>query len=191
MEAFSRLILRAVRGGFLSGCRIKGRSGDGAVVTHLLFADDTLVFCEASQDQMAHLSWLLMWFEAISGLRINLDKSEILPVGRVENLEALALEVGCKVGRLPNSYLGIPLGANHKSVAVWDGVEERFRRRLALWKRNYISKGGRITLIRSTLSSMPIYLMSLLRMPRVVSLRLEKIQRDFLWGEELWRGSLI
>ncbi|WJZ91452.1 hypothetical protein VitviT2T_010519 [Vitis vinifera] len=148
MEAFSRLILRAVRGGFSFGLldkRKKWRRG--------------------------------------CGLRINLDKSEILPVGRVENLEALALEVGCKVGRLPNSYLGIPLGANHKSVAVWDGVEERFRRRLALWKRNYISKGGRITLIRSTLSSMPIYLMSLLRMPRVVSLRLEKIRRDFLWGE--------
>ncbi|RVX17120.1 putative ribonuclease H protein [Vitis vinifera] len=55
-----------------------------------------------------------------TGLRINLDKSEILPVGRVENLETLALEAGCKVGRLPSSYLGIPLGANHKSVAVWD-----------------------------------------------------------------------
>ncbi|RVW46790.1 Homeobox-DDT domain protein RLT2 [Vitis vinifera] len=119
---------------------------------------------------------------SISGLRINLDKSEILPVGRVENLENLALEAGCKVGRLPSSYLGILLGANHKSVAVWDGVEERFRKRLALWKRQFISKGGRITLIRSTLSSMPIYLMFLLRMPRVVSLRLEKIQRDFLRG---------
>ena len=65
-------------------------------------------------------------------MRINLDKSEILPVGRVENMEALALEVGCKVGRLPSSYLGIPLGVNHKSVAVWDGVEERFRKSLAL-----------------------------------------------------------
>ena len=50
-----------------------------------------------------------MWFEAISGLRINLDKSEILPVGRVENLENLALEAGCKVGRLPSSYLGYRL----------------------------------------------------------------------------------
>ena len=123
-----------------------------------------------------------MWFESISGLRINLDKSEILPVGRVENLKVLALEVGCKVGRLPSSYLGLPLGAHHKSVVVWDGVEERFRRRLAMWKRQFISKGGRIALIRNTLSSMPIYLMSLLRIPRVVSLRLEKIQRDFLWG---------
>ena len=123
-----------------------------------------------------------MWFESISGLIINLDKSEILPVGRVENLEVLALEAGCKVGRLPSSYLGLPLGAHHKSVVVWDGVEERFRRRLAMWKKQFISKGGRIALIRNTLSSMPIYLMSLLRIPRVVSLRLENIQRDFLWG---------
>ena len=121
-----------------------------------------------------------------------MDKSEILPVGRVENLEVLALEVGCKVGRLPSSYLDLPLGAHHKSIIVWDGVEERFRRRFAMWKRQFISKGGRITLIRSTLSSMLIYLMSLLRIPRVVSLRLEKIQRDFLWGGGvLWRGSLI
>ena len=84
------------------------------------------------------------------------------------------------MGRLPTSYLGLSLGTHHKSVAIWDGVEVRFRKRLAMWKRQLISKGERITLIRSTLSSMPIYLMSLLRIPRVVSLRLEKIQRDFL-----------
>ena len=101
-----------------------------------------------------------------------MDKSEILPVGRVKNLEALALEFGCKVGRLPTSYLGFPLGAQHKSVAIWDGVEERFRKRFTMWKRQFISKGGRITLIRSTLSNMPIYLISLLRIPRVVRLRL-------------------
>nr|CAN72177.1 hypothetical protein VITISV_012537 [Vitis vinifera] len=136
----------------------------------------------SSQEQLAFLSWLLLWFEAISGLRINLNKSEILPVGRVENAELLAAELGCKVGSLPSTYLGLPLGASHKSVMVWDGMEERTRKRLALWKRQFISKGGRITLIRSTLASIPTYLMSLMRMPRVVKLRLEKIQRDFLWG---------
>ena len=126
---------------------------------------------------MAHLSWVLLWFEVISGLRINLDKSEIIPVGRVENLEVLAFELGCKVGKLPSLYLGLPLGAPHKSVAVWDGVEERLRRRLAFWKRQYISKGGRLTLIRSTSSNVPIYFMSILRMPRSVRLRLEQFQR--------------
>ena len=123
-----------------------------------------------------------MWFKACSGLRINLEKSELIPVGRVHNIKDLALELGCNVGGLPFCYLGMPLGAPFKSVVVGDGVEERFRKRLPMWKRQYISKGGRLTLIRSTLSSMPIYFMSLFCMPRKVRLRLEKIQMDFLWG---------
>ena len=95
METLSCLINRVVRGGFLTGCRLRSKGGSGIQVSHLLFVDDTLVFCEDSQDQMAILSWLLMWFEAISGLSINLNKSEILLVGRVENAEVLASELGC------------------------------------------------------------------------------------------------
>ncbi|RVW96306.1 putative ribonuclease H protein [Vitis vinifera] len=182
MEALSCLLKRAKEGGFLSGWQLSGRGGGGVEITHLLFADDTLVFCEPSTDQVSYLSWLLMWFEAMSGLKVNLDKSEIIAVGRVENVEEVALEFGCKVSRLPSTYLGLPLGARFKEVATWDGVEERLRKRLSIWKRQYISKGGRMTLIRSTLSSMPIYCMSLFQMPRSVSLRLERIQRDFLWG---------
>ena len=73
MEALSCLINRAVSEGFLSSYRVRGRGGDEVQVTHFLFVDDTLVFCEASPEQMVFLSWLLMWFEAISGLKINLD----------------------------------------------------------------------------------------------------------------------
>ncbi|RVW78982.1 Exonuclease 1 [Vitis vinifera] len=142
MEAFSRLILRAVRWGLLSGCRIKGRRGDGTLVSHLLFANDTLVFCDTSQDQMTYLSWLLMWFEAISGLRINLDKSEILPVGRVENLEVLALEVGCKVGKLPTSYLGIPLGRITSPCPFGMGWKRGSGKGLPCGKDNLSPKAG-------------------------------------------------
>ncbi|RVX09051.1 Transposon TX1 uncharacterized 149 kDa protein [Vitis vinifera] len=112
-----------------------------------------------------------------------LGKSELIPVGRVESMDDLAGEFGCSLGSLPTTYLVMPLGAPFKSVTVWDGVEEHFRRRLSMWKRQYLSKGGRATLIRSTLSNLPIYLMSLLCLPSSVRRRLEKIQRDFLWGE--------
>ena len=116
-----------------------------------------------------------MWFEAISRLRINLSKSEIIPIGRVDDAKALTAELGCKVGSLSASYLGLPLGAPHNSIVVWDSIEERFHRSLVLWKCQFISKGGRTTLIRSTLSSMPIYFMSLFRLPRIVKTRLEHI----------------
>ncbi|RVW75063.1 hypothetical protein CK203_056012 [Vitis vinifera] len=79
-------------------------------------------------EQMSSLCWILMWFKAISGLKINLDKRKIFPVGRADNVEELALELGYKVGALPSYYLGLPLGTAYNLVAVWDGVEERFRR---------------------------------------------------------------
>ena len=140
------------------------------------------MYCEESHDQLTHLSWLLMWFEACSRLRVNLEKSKLILMGRVHDIEDLALELSCKVGGLPSCYLVLPLGAPFKSKVVWDGVEERFGKRLVMWKRQYISKGGRLTLIQGTLSSMPVYFMSLFYMPRKVRLRWEKIQRDFLWS---------
>ena len=132
------------------------------------------MFCKDSSDQLVHLNWILMWFEALSGLKINLEKNAIFPVGRVENPEILALELGCDVGSLPMTYLGVTFGSKHNSQRVWDGVEERFTKRLAIWKRHYISKGGRLTLIRSTLSNMLIYIVSLFVCQRV-------------WKQD-WRG---
>ena len=81
---------------------------------------------------MAYLSWILLWFEFVTGLRINLEKSLILPIGNVENLDDLAYQSGCKTGTLPSTYLGLSLGMKHNSLQVWDGVEERFRKKLAL-----------------------------------------------------------
>uniref|UniRef100_A0A2N9HAP6 Reverse transcriptase zinc-binding domain-containing protein n=1 Tax=Fagus sylvatica TaxID=28930 RepID=A0A2N9HAP6_FAGSY len=89
---------------------------------------------------------------AISGLKINLSKSELVPVGPVPNVPELAGILGCSVASLPLTYLGLPLGASFKMKSIWAGVVERMEKRLAGWKRLYLSKGGRVTLIKSTLS---------------------------------------
>ena len=100
-----------------------------------------------------------------------MDKSGLLPMGRMENLNDLVLELGCKVGVLSSSYLGLSLGAPFKFVAAWYEVE-RFCKRLVMLNRQYISKGGRVTLIRNTIFSMPIYFMSLMCILRLIRLRL-------------------
>ena len=97
MEVFSLMVEKAVEGGFLTGYNLKGRNGISANVSHLLFAYE--VFCNASKDQMAYLSWIILWFEALSGLKVNLEKSVIPPMGDKENLVQLVGE--CRVGSLP------------------------------------------------------------------------------------------
>ena len=182
MEAFSRLLNRAVDGNYLSGSKISERDGVGRIISHLLYANDTLLFCGANKDQLKFLSWILMWFEVLSGLRINLNKSEILPVGSMDNVQELAVELGCGIGSLPFSYLGLPLRAKHKAVGVWDTVEDRFKKRLSSWKSQYISKESRLTLFQSILLCLPVYCLSLFRMPVSICTKLEKIQREFLWS---------
>ena len=90
MEDFSILVNKVVMRGFLSGYRIRGRGMGEMLVIYLLFADNTLVFCCASRDQMMYLKWILLMFEALSGMWINLEKSSIIPVGEVEDPETLA-----------------------------------------------------------------------------------------------------
>ena len=104
MEVLSVLIRRAVEGGFISGCKIQRGKGRAVHIAHLLFADDTIVFCEAKREHLTHLSRILFWFEAASRLRINLAKSEIIPVGEVEEVDEMAVEIGCRVGQLPAVY---------------------------------------------------------------------------------------
>lgn len=79
---------------------------------------------------------------------MNLEKSSLMPTSQVEDLEGLALELGCKVEELPTTYLGLPLGAPHNSF-VLDGVEEGFRKRLVLWKKQPIFGGASLTLIKA------------------------------------------
>ena len=88
MEVFSRMIEAASNAGLISGFSLS-RPGSDVVemkISHLLFADHTIVFCDNDCEQIVNLRCILIWFQAVSGLRINLAKSSILSVGFVDNI---------------------------------------------------------------------------------------------------------
>ena len=81
--------------------------------------------------------------------------------------------------------LSMPLGNLYKTPSIWNPILERMEKKLSSWKRLSLSKGGRLTLLKSTLSSLPTYYLSLFTIPKAVATRLERIQRNFLWGSSV------
>ena len=120
-------------------------------------------------------------------MKINVRKSEIVPVGEVNNLDALANILQYRVGSLPMKYLEMPLGTSFKTASIWNPILEKMEKKLSGWKRLYLSKGGKLMLLKSTLSSLPTYFLSLFTIPKAVAARLKNIQRNFLWDS--YKGS--
>ncbi|XP_057975178.1 uncharacterized protein LOC131162580 [Malania oleifera] len=155
MEVLSHMLVKANEGGLLKGLIIEWNN-EILVISHLLFANDTIIICYDDLVQILNLICILLGFKAVIGLKENLDKREIIPMGPSDNGPFLAGILGCNLGIFPISYLGLPLGAKFKDKGVWDPIIGSFGRKLAGWKSNYISKGGRFTLIKSSLADLPV-----------------------------------
>ena len=180
MEALSQLLDRAVLAGHILGFTVDPRSHTPLMVSHLLFANDTLIFCDTLPSQIGKLRDILSSFEAVSELHINLAKSELVPVGEVLNMGELVALLGCRQSSLPMTYLGLLLGAKFKDRAIWNPILEKMEWRLASWKRLYLSNSDKVTLLKSTLSTLPTYYLSLFPIPVDIANHIEKLQQDFL-----------
>ncbi|XP_077249126.1 uncharacterized protein LOC143888564 [Tasmannia lanceolata] len=179
-EILSRLLAKGSSLEMFKGFKI---GGDNVEVSHLQFVDDTLLFCEPHKDQVLNLKATLRCYELISGQRSNFHKSKMyaLNIPSAEALEMAGI-LGCDLDYLPASYLGLPLGVSKPDKTIWEPIIEKIGGRLDTWKRNIVSRGGRLVLIKVVLANLPIYFMSLFMCPVSVALRIEKIQHRFLWG---------
>ena len=81
---------------------------------HLLYADDTIIFCEPTTELLSYIRVILVLFEAVSRLKVNRGKSSLFSVNEVPQIQQLVNILGCKVDNLPTIYLGMPLGSNTK-----------------------------------------------------------------------------
>ncbi|XP_042980208.1 uncharacterized protein LOC122310380 [Carya illinoinensis] len=168
MKVLGQMVKAAVDGGFLASFPVSSDTNGSIIISHL--------FCDADPGHIQALHALLLCFEAVSGL----GKSEMVAVGVVPRINRLTNLLGCKVSSLPMKYLGLPLGATFKVRAIGDGVIEKVEKMFAGWKRLYLSKVGRIAPIKSTLSNLSTYFLSLFPLPARVATRIEKLFWTFL-----------
>lgn len=105
--------------------KIQGSSGQVKEICHLLYADDTIIFCEPREDQIRFLKTILLFFEASSGLKVNWGKSNLFPIKEVTNILNLADILGCKVENMPTVYL----------VCLWEMNTRAYKFGMALWRK--------------------------------------------------------
>ena len=112
------------------------------------------------------LKEILKCFELAFGLKVNYSKSKVSGVGvNIGQTMIFASILNCDIMKTPFSYLGVTVAGNHKRCAFWEGVLNKLRSRLCSWKEKSLSLAGRVCLIKSVLTSLPLFYVSVFCMP--------------------------
>nr|XP_043639656.1 uncharacterized protein LOC122610762 [Erigeron canadensis] len=135
-------------------------------LSHLLYADGYTIMGEWSSENVMNMIRILRVFYCCSGLKINMRKSCLYGVGVDSGtIKDVAARVNCKVGCLPFVHLGIMIGANMNKFSSWNFILDIFETRPSIWKGSWSSIGGRVTLIKAVLESLPTYYFSIFKAP--------------------------
>ena len=145
------------------------------------YADDTLLVMQADSSQLLCLKALLQTFADSTGLRVNFNKSMMIPLNiPVEKIPNFLGLMNCSQGSFPFTYLGLPLGTTKPTIEFFLPMVQRVERRLC-GIANFLNYGGKLELVKSVLSSMPIFYMCTLEIPVSVKNQLNKYMRHCLW----------
>lgn len=155
------------------------------MVTHLFFADDSLLFCKAMDQECRKLIDILELYEAASGQKVNADKSSVFfshntPLER--RSEVLDI-LGPMQDTRHNKYLGLPSVIGRSKSEVFVEVKERVGKKLVRWKEKMLSIGGKEILINVVAQAVPTYTISCFLLPKGLCEETEGMIRKFWWEQ--------
>ncbi|XP_062086266.1 uncharacterized protein LOC133792381 [Humulus lupulus] len=157
----------------------------------LSFADDLLLFCKANTASVQIIQRAFEGFSSSLGLIINNHKSRIYFGGVSTTVKASILEISQLVeGFFPLTYLGVSLRPTKWKAIDCDIILKKIRLRLRVWASRHLSYAGRVQLVHSVLMGIHNYWMSIFLLPQGVIRDIDRLCRNFLWGEKGSRRKL-
>ncbi|XP_018488051.2 uncharacterized protein LOC108858662 [Raphanus sativus] len=180
-EVLSGLCRRAELDGSLRGLRVARGSPR---VNHLLFADDTMMFCNSSPECCLSLRNILQEYEKVSGQKVNIAKSSITfsvktsPETKAAVKETLGIQKEGGVGK----YLGLPEHFGRRKKDMFTSIVDRIRQRASSWSNRFLSRAGKLTMLKAVLTAIPTYSMSCFQLPVSLCKRIQSTLTQFWWN---------
>lgn len=163
-------------------------------VTHILFANDLLLFSDGSQTSLARISSVMMEFKTLSSLEMNPSKSEIF-FGGYNDTEAaeISQRAGFKQGIFSTRYLGLPLNLGRLTLLTLQQLLDKITGKMYSWTVKYLSFAGKIKLVASVIYGMVNIWSAVFVLPKAFYAKVDSLCAAFLWknGTSSSRGSRV
>jgi hypothetical protein len=182
-EALSGLLLQVERSGSLTGVLT---SKNGPRISHLFFADDSLLFCKANSVEWRRLMKILEKYEVASGQKLNPSKTSIFFSCNTSTLkrQEITLLSGLQATDRYDKYLGLPALVGKSRMKAFQSIKDRVWQRLQNWKNKFLSKAGNEILLKAVIQAIPTYIMSVFQLPITLCKEINKMMQKFWWGHQ-------
>ena len=155
----------------------------GPDISHMFFADDLLLFAEATETQATTISNCLSLFCTLYGQKVNLNKSSVyFSQGVEEERKECTSSLLGTISTSLKKYLGVPSFTGRVHSGLFQQMVDRVGERLEGWKTKLLTLAGRGVLAQSALTTISLYMMQSTLLPVSICNLKDKRVRNFIWG---------
>jgi hypothetical protein len=177
-EMLSSLLSHAERNGIITGVP---SSPKGPRISHLFFADDSILFCKSNSVEWHCLLRILGIYEATSGQKLNLQKTSIFfsrNTSHSRREEILSLS-GLTEAHKFDTYLGLPALVGKSKTQAFNNIKEKVGLKLSNWKVKFLSQAGKEVLLKAVVQAVSAYSMSVFMLPTTLCKDLNNLMQQF------------
>ncbi|KAL0461293.1 UNVERIFIED_CONTAM: putative mitochondrial protein [Sesamum latifolium] len=180
-EALSSLISRAELEGHLKGICI---SRGAPSISHLFFADDTLLCCHASTEALNCIQNILQVYGKASGQEINYQKSVIVFSKNTPEpvMSFISEGLGIRKADRHEKYLGLPSVVGRSKRVVFESIRDKIWHKVSSWGEKQLSQAGKEVLTKAVVQAIPTYSMHVFKLPEGLVREIESMIAKFWWN---------
>ena len=183
MEVFSGLLASRYDSGYIC---YHPKTHD-LQISHLMFADDVMIFFDGGGSSLYGINETLEDFAGWSGLSMNRDKTQLFHAGLSQNETTELQSYGFSTGTLPIRYLGLPLMSRKLKISEYSPLLDKITSRFNSWSSKSLSFAGRRILISTVINGTVNFWSQTFTLPKGCIKRIETLCAQFLWSGSIDR----